>query len=105
MVRNKILNGASFSKASTNGRIGLHRAAVSDIGAAGVRQRRQERVERTNQLIASIKEKQHEAETRQKRRGVLGARFESATKWLGLGVGLGVVVLLCAGVRYFHAAA
>ena len=73
----------------------LVRTAESDNGNV-VRQRRQERKERTQQIITSIKEKQKEIETSDERQ----ARLRSGSKWVGIGVGL--VVLMCFGFRYFH---
>jgi len=73
----------------------LVRTAESDNGNV-VRHRRQERKERTQQIITNIKEKQKEIEDNDERQ----ARLRSGSKWVGIGVGL--VVLVCFGLRYFQ---
>lgn len=62
-----------------------------------MRQRRQERVEKTQQLIANIKEKQKDQEKNAERQ----EKLRASSKWLGIGVG--IIVLACVGFRYFQA--
>ena len=70
---------------------------TAECDDAALRQRRrQERKDRTQQIISTIKDKQKEQERSQERLGAM----RSGSKWVGLGVGL--IVLICVGVRYFQ---
>lgn len=77
--------------------LNLVRTAESDDG--GVRQRREERNEKskkTQQIINNIKEKQKEQERKSERHG----KVITGSKWVG--ISLGIFVLVYAGFRYFH---
>ena len=77
--------------------LNLVRAAESDNGA--VRQRRQERKEKsqkTQLLISNIREKQKE----QERKSELQNKAGAGSKWIGISVG--IFVLVCVGFRYFQ---
>jgi len=61
-----------------------------------LRQRRQDRIEKTQQMITAIKEKQKEIE----KKADNSIMLQTGSKWLGVGVG--IFVLVCVGFRYFQ---
>jgi len=61
-----------------------------------LRQRRQDRIEKTQQMITTMKEKQKELDKKAENSKML----QTGSKWLGVGVG--IFVLVCVGFRYFQ---
>jgi len=73
----------------------LARTAECENGT-NLRQRRQDRIEKTQQMITAIKEKQKEIE----KKADNSIMLQTGSKWLGVGVG--IFVLVCVGFRYFQ---
>lgn len=71
------------------------RTAESENGT-DLRQRRLDRIEKTQQMITAMKEKQKEMDKKADNAKLL----QTGSKWLGMGVG--IFVLVCVGFRYFQ---